>query len=67
MITVVVLACYVAQPEFCHQFTDTRGSVFTQEQCEARAYEMGKDIIKTEQGALYPTKFKCVMPKGIET
>lgn len=67
MITVVVLACYVAQPEWCHEYTDLRGNIFTQEQCEARAYEMGEAIIKTEKGTMRPTQFKCVMPKGIET
>ena len=67
MITVVVLACYVAQPQFCHEFSDLKGNIFTQKQCEARAYEMGEAIIKTEKGTLHPTKFKCVISEGIET
>ena len=59
MFKAIVLACYIASPTDCVEFTDTRGPLYKSErECEARAMELVRAI-----GKLLPdlraTRWRC--------
>ena len=66
MFKTLVLACAIASPDDCWEYTDTRGPYSSYELCQQRAYEMGNAILEIERGELRPQSFKCVLLKGQE-
>lgn len=64
MFKTFVLACSIASPTHCWEYTDTRGPYQTYEICQKRAYEMGNAIVEIEKGTVVPKRFKCQQLKG---
>ena len=64
MFKTLVLACSLSVPTDCWEFNDTRGPYATYDQCKARAYEMGNDIMTMQGRDLRPKMFKCLPLKG---
>ena len=66
MFKTLVLACAVASPTDCWEYTDTRGPYRSYELCQQRAYEMGNAIVEINKGNLMPQSFRCVELKGTQ-
>ena len=66
MFKTLVLACSLSVPTDCWEFNDTRGPYETSDQCKARAYEMGNDIMEMPNTDLKPKMFRCIQLKGQE-
>lgn len=64
MFKTLVLACSLSVPTDCWEFNDTRGPYETYDQCKARAYEMGNNIMEMPSMDLKPINFKCIQLKG---
>ena len=64
MFKVLVLACSIASPTDCWEFHDTRGPYATREKCQARAFEMRKDIMELQGSDLMPKVFRCDQLQG---
>ena len=60
----LVLACSLSVPTDCWEFVDIRGPYDTYDQCKARAYEMGNEITKMDQGDMRPRDWRCKKLKG---
>ena len=64
MFKTLVLACSLSVPTDCWEFRDTRGPYKTYEQCQNRAYEMGRQIMELPDSDLNPQRFHCEKLKG---
>ena len=64
MFKTLVLACAIASPNDCWEYTDTRGPYESYEICQQRAYEMGNAIMEIEKGTVMPKRFRCEKLKG---
>lgn len=66
MFKTLVLACAIASPTDCWEYTDTRGPYASYEICQQRAYEMGDAIVEIEKGKVLPKRFKCEKIEGTQ-
>ena len=66
MFKTLVLACSIASPTDCWEYSDTRGPYESYEICQQRAYEMGNAIMEIERGTVMPKRFKCKKLKGTQ-
>ena len=66
MFKTLVLACAIASPTECWEYSDTRGPYPTFEICQQRAYEMGNAIMENERGTVMPKRFRCQKLKGTQ-
>lgn len=64
MFQAIVLACLINNMEYCLQLEDQRGPYESMERCEARAFEMSRDVHKHMRG-YKPVRWSCRgLPKG---
>ena len=66
MFKTLVLACSLASPADCWEYTDTRGPYESYEICQQRAYEMGNAIMEIEKGEYMPRSFRCIKLQGTQ-
>lgn len=66
MFKTLVLACSIASPSDCWEYTDTRGPYRTYEICQQRAIEMGNAIVEIEKGLVLPKRYKCKQIEGTQ-
>ena len=58
MFTTFILVCHIMTKE-CITLQDNRGSLYTEEQCKARAVEMSTDITN-ELPFMVAVEYKCL-------